>query len=80
MGGGVRTRHLEHAGVEIQAHDVRQVVKPLCGDPRDNARPTRRIQDPIAGLECHGRKHQFSQGSAKCVHRLAFIQLGSVPF
>ena len=72
-GGRVSMRHVEHAGIEVQAHDVRKVVKPLCGDPRDNARPARRIQDPVACMECHVCEHQFSQGPAKRLHRLAFI-------
>jgi hypothetical protein len=79
-GGRVGTRHLEHAGVEVQAHDVRQVAKSLGGDTGDNPRPTRRIQDPVVGMEGHVRKHQFSQEAAQCVHGLAFIQLRGVPF
>jgi hypothetical protein len=55
----VGTRHVAHAGVEVHAHEVRKVAKPLDGDPRDNARPTRGIQDPVAGLEGHVRTHQF---------------------
>jgi hypothetical protein len=76
----VGARHVEHARVEIDAHDMREMVKPLCRDTGDNPRPTRRIYDPVTGMECHVRKHPFGQGSAKRVHRLAFIQLGCVPF
>jgi hypothetical protein len=76
----VGTRDLEHARVEVYAYEVRKVAKPLRGDSRDNPRPTRSIQDPVTGLECHVCEHQFRQGSAKGVHRLAFIELRGIPF
>jgi hypothetical protein len=55
----VGTRHVEHAGVKVYAHDVREMAKPLGGDSGDNARPTRRIQDPVTRMQGHVRKHQF---------------------
>jgi hypothetical protein len=79
-GGRERPRHVEHTGVEIHAHDVREVAKPLRGNSGDNAGPTRCIQDPVTWLEYHVCKHQSGQGPAKRMHRLALIQLGSVPF
>jgi hypothetical protein len=76
----VRPRHIKHARVEVYAHNVREVVKPLRGDSGDNPRPTRGIQDPVTWMESHVRKHQVGQGPAKRVHRLTFIQLWGIPF
>jgi hypothetical protein len=42
---------LQHAGVEVHADDVPEVAIPLNGHAGDNPRPTRRIQDPVTGLQ-----------------------------
>jgi hypothetical protein len=76
----VGTRHIEHARVEVYAHNVREVAEPFRGDSGDNPRPARRIQDPVIWMEYYVRKHQFGQGPAKRVHCLAFIQLWGIPF
>jgi hypothetical protein len=76
----VGTGHLQHAGVEVHADDVPKVAIPLDGHAGDNPRPTRRIQDPVAGVQGHARKHQLGPGPAQGVDRLAFVQLRGVPF